>query len=60
MFAKGDVIGAHDGAAIGTIATVESNTAITLETNNTDALANGDLIYNLNPITLIFSFERGN
>ncbi len=54
------VAGIDITGGIGTIATVESNTAITLETNNTDALANGDLIYNLNPITLIFSFERGN
>ena len=60
MFDVGDVIAAHDGAAIGTIATVSSDTAITLERENIDALENADLVYNVNPITLIFSFERGN
>ena len=60
MFDVGDVIGAHDGASIGTIATVTSNTSIALTDNVAADIEQNDLIYNLNPITLLLTFERGN
>ena len=56
--APGDVIRAHDEAIIGTIKSVDSNTQITLTSNNTEAIDDGDLIYNISPITLILSFEK--
>jgi len=56
--APGDVIRADDNAIIGTIKTVDSATQITLKEANQNAIADGDEIYNISPITLILSFER--
>ena len=58
VLAEGDVIQAHDGASIGTIKTVDSDTQITLEAAIQAAIEDGDRIYNRNPIHLILHFER--
>jgi len=58
MLAEGDTIAAHDGASIGTIKSIDSDTQITLEAANTAAIASGDRIYPVSPITLILHFER--
>ena len=56
--AVGDVLRAHDEAKIGEIKSITDANTIVLKAANTAAIANNDYIYNLNPITLIFSFER--
>ena len=56
VFAKGDVVGAHDGAAIGTVVSVPD--ATTLRVDGVDgALADDDEIVNLTPFKIILSFE---
>ena len=57
-FAVGDVLVAQDGAAIGTIKSLDSATQITLTAKHTDALANNDELFHQSPIRLIMSFER--
>ena len=56
--APGDVVRANDEAVMGTISTVDSATQITLTAANTAAIADGDLVYRLSPITLKLTFER--
>ena len=56
--APGDVVRAQDEAIMGTVSTVDSATQITLTAANTAAIADGDVVYRLSPITLIFTFER--
>ena len=56
--APGDVVRAQDEAVMGTINTVDSATQITLTAVNTAAIADGDLVYRLSPITLKLTFER--
>ena len=56
-FAPGDLVHAVDDAVVGTVKTVDSATQITLTAPNTDAIANNDVLYNANPITLILSCE---
>jgi len=67
MFAPGDRIKAYDISEdngtiidIGTIGTVPDDTSILLkdEASSAGTLANGDLIFNINPIKLILTFER--
>jgi len=50
MFIQGDVLVAHDDAAIGTLKTADSATQITLSLANTDIIADSDFIYNKFPI----------
>ena len=57
-FAAGDILHAEDDAVLGTVASADSATQITLTAANTDAIAEDDIIYNLNPIKLILGFER--
>jgi len=57
-FAIGDVLHAQDDAVIGTVATVDSTTQVTLTAPNTDAIENDDNVYNLHPITLVLGFEK--
>ena len=57
-FAVGDVLVAQDGAAIGTVKSLESATQITLESAHTDAIAEDDELFHKSPIRLIMSFER--
>ena len=54
----GDVLRDEDNLSIGTIKTVNSATAITLEANSASAPAENKLVYNTTPITLILSFEK--
>ena len=56
-FAPGDLVHAVDDAVLGTVKTVDSATQITLTALNTDAIANNDVLYNVNPITLVLSCE---
>jgi hypothetical protein len=64
-FAAGDIV--HIGTTvgtpaadslIGTIASADSTTQITLEAVSPTALVDGDILYNINPIKIILSFER--
>tara|TARA_R110002020_G_scaffold54851_1_gene152583 strand:- start:303 stop:1058 length:756 start_codon:yes stop_codon:yes gene_type:complete len=57
-FAIGDVLHAQDDAVIGTVATVDSTTQVTLTAANTDAIENNDNVYNLHPLTLVLGFEK--
>tara|TARA_R100000234_G_C4947724_1_gene155886 strand:- start:52 stop:795 length:744 start_codon:yes stop_codon:yes gene_type:complete len=57
-FAVGDVLHAQDDAILGTVASVDSATQITLTAANTDAIDEDDIIYNINPIKLVLGFER--
>ena len=56
-FAPGDVLHAQDDAVLGTVASVDSSTQITLTAANTNAIAEDDVIYDVNPITLVLGFE---
>jgi hypothetical protein len=56
-FAPGDVLVAQDDAVLGTVKTADSATQITLTAPNTDAIAEDDIIFDLNPITIVFGFE---
>tara|TARA_R100000781_G_C4051528_1_gene117770 strand:+ start:42 stop:860 length:819 start_codon:yes stop_codon:yes gene_type:complete len=58
VFAVGDVLVAQDGAAVGTIKSIDSDVQITLTAKHTDALANNDELFHQSPIRLIMSFER--
>ena len=64
-FAVGDIV--HIGTSvgtpaadslIGTIASVDSDTQLTLESTSATDLVDGDILYNLHPITLVLGFER--
>tara|TARA_R100000353_G_scaffold162990_1_gene123370 strand:+ start:52 stop:807 length:756 start_codon:yes stop_codon:yes gene_type:complete len=57
-FAVGDVLHAQDDAVLGTVASVDSATQLTLTATNTDDIAENDIIYNINPIKLVLGFER--
>ena len=56
-FAAGDVLHAQDDAVLGTVASVAAQ-AITLTAANTEAIADNDVIYNINPIKIILGFEK--
>ena len=64
-FAAGDVV--HIGTSvgtpaadslIGTVKSVDSATQLTLESTSATDLVDGDILYNLHPITLVLGFER--
>ena len=64
-FAAGDVV--HIGTSVGTpaadslvgtIKSADSATQLTLESTSAIDLVDGDILYNLHPITLILGFER--
>jgi len=57
-FAAGDVLHAQDDAVLGTVASTDSATQITLTAANTDAIDEDDIIYNLHPITLVLGLEK--
>ena len=58
-FLPGDVLHAHDDAVIGTVASVNSSTSITLtEAIATGVLENDDFVYNIHPIRIILQFEQ--
>jgi len=58
-FIAGDVLHAHDDAVIGTVASADSATQITLtESIATGVLEDDDYIYNLNPMRIILHFEK--
>ena len=54
----GDILRDEDGLLFGTVKTVDSATAITLEDNLANASANDKKVYNTTPITLVLSFEK--
>jgi len=56
-FAVGDILHAQDDAVLGTVASVAPH-AITLTAANTEAIAENDVIYNINPIKIILGFEK--
>ena len=56
-FAPGDVLHAQDDAVLGTVKTADSGTQITLTAANTEAIAEDDIIFDVNPITLVLGFE---
>jgi hypothetical protein len=58
-FTAGDVLHAHDDAVIGTVASVtDANTLELTSAISTGVLEDDDYVYNLNPIKLIFGFEK--
>ena len=57
-FAAGDVLHDEDDQLIGTIKTVDSATAITLEAKAASVSAVNKDLYNINPLTYILSFEK--
>ena len=57
-FVAGDVIHAQDDAVLGTIASVDSATQITLTAANTAAIEDDDVLYNINPIRIILHFSK--
>jgi hypothetical protein len=58
-FLPGDILHAHDDAVIGTVASVNSATSITLtEAIATGVLAHTDFVYNIHPIRIILQFEQ--
>ena len=57
-FAAGDILHAQDDAVLGTLASADSATQLTLTAANTDAIEEDDIIYNLHPITVILGFEK--
>ena len=58
-FIAGDVLVAHDDAAIGTVSSVDSATNITLtESIATSVLEDDDFVYCKNPIKIILHFEK--
>ena len=56
--APGDVIHCQDNAVLGTVSSITNATTIVLTAANEDAFSNNDIIYNINPITLILTFEQ--
>tara|TARA_A100001201_G_scaffold1835_1_gene4689 strand:+ start:71 stop:811 length:741 start_codon:yes stop_codon:yes gene_type:complete len=57
-FVAGDVLHAQDDAVLGTVASADSATQITLTAANTDAIDEDDIIYNINPIRAILYLEK--
>ena len=57
-FDEGDVLHDENDLVIGTIKTIDSATAITLEENAASVSAVNKDLYNINPMTIILSFER--
>ena len=57
-FVAGDVLHAADDAVLGTVASADSATQITLTAANTDAIDEDDIIYNINPIRAILYLEK--
>ena len=57
-FSVGDVLIDNGNAAIGTIKSIGSATAVTLESGATEAVAGDDEIVVKNPITFILHFEK--
>ena len=62
-FAVGDVLHVQDDILLGTVASLDSATQLTLTSATSGAgdattVANGDTIYNLNPIKIILGFEK--
>ena len=64
-FAAGDIV--HIGTSvgtpaadslIGTIATADSATQVTLNAVSPTALVDGDILYNINPVKIILGFEK--
>ena len=64
-FMDGDIV--HIGTSvgspaadslIGTVASADSATQITLDAVSATALVDGDILYNIHPIRLVLSFER--
>jgi hypothetical protein len=64
-YAPGDVV--HIGTSvgtpaadslIGTVKSVDSATQLTLESTSSTDLVDGDILYNLHPITLVLGFEK--
>jgi hypothetical protein len=62
IFAAGDVLHTASDEVIGTVSSIAAfgsgAQVITLTANNVDALSDNDEIFNINPIRLIFSFEK--
>jgi len=56
--APGDVIHAQDNAVLGTVKEIINLNTIALTAANTAAFQEDDIIYNINPIKLILTFER--
>ena len=56
--APGDVLHAQDNAILGTVSTITDANTIVLTAANTAAIAEDDILYNINPIKLILTFER--
>ena len=56
-FAAGDILHAQDDAVLGTVASADA-TSITLTAANTEAIADNDVIFNINPIKIILGFEK--
>ena len=54
----GDVLHAQDNAIVGTVSSITDLNTIVLTAANTAALADNDILYNINPIRLILTFER--
>ena len=58
-FVPGDILHAHDDAVIGTVASVNSATSITLtEAIATSVLEDDDFVYNIHPVRIILQFEQ--
>ena len=57
-FAVGDVLHDEDDRAMGTVLTVDSATQMTMAANLANATVDDKDLYNINPITLIMSFEK--
>ena len=57
-FAVGDVLHDEDDRAMGTVLTVDSATQMTMKANLANATVDNKDLYNINPITVIMSFER--
>ena len=57
-FAVGDVLHDEDDRAMGTVLTVDSATQMTMAANLANATVDDKDLYNINPVTLILSFER--
>jgi hypothetical protein len=58
VFVPGDVIHDENDRLMGTIETIDSDTQITLTSTLANATVNNKDLYNLNPVTIILSFER--
>ncbi len=57
-FIAGDIFHAQDDAVLGTVASVDSATQITLTAANTEAIADNDTIYNIHPVRVLLHFEK--